>query len=419
LAASQKELQKQQQVALQTTSTQKQLEHELKNERSKLNNIKNELQKEHTDRQDLKARLAEVEMELEKQKLAINQSEEIRKSQKVELAGLQKQITAQADTLATIKSKGGTLQAELTESQKGLTAQQKKALQAESVNKKLEAELNSSRKQIQELQAGLTEAQSLRKGRDGELTKLLKELEAQRQITAQAKAAKKKTASGLIAANLQKDTDDKTILNLEKANKSLEKELAATRNQIAALGIALKSTPTPEKEPAVQVAKVEPVRKPTRTAPSKVSIQAASITTRKEQKTPAPELEEKIQEPEVSAAEKPDFNGIDAFVKSWASAWGQKNVEAYLAHYSSKFQTPRKISMSAWKKQRHQRLGKPAFIKIDIQDIKQKTINDSRARVVFTQKYQSNTYRDQVVKTLDLQWENGSWAIKKETSKPL
>ena len=75
--------------------------------------------------------------------------------------------------------------------------------------------------------------------------------------------------------------------------------------------------------------------------------------------------------------------------------------------------------MTAWKKQRHQRLGKPKFIKIGIRDVKIEKKTDTSARAIFIQKYQSDTFSDQVVKTIDMKWENGAWAIVKETSKKL
>ena len=115
----------------------------------------------------------------------------------------------------------------------------------------------------------------------------------------------------------------------------------------------------------------------------------------------------------------PDLAAVDEFVLSWSQAWEQKNVEAYLSHYSRNFRTPGGISMPAWEKQRYQRLGKPKFIKIGIRDIKKKKQTDSRAQVSFIQEYRSDTYGDQVAKTLDLIWEDGSWAIVNETSKPL
>ena len=205
----------------------------------------------------------------------------------------------------------------------------------------------------------------------------------------------------------------------------MEKELAATRNQVALLEIAAKATPAPAKAPAVQVAKVESPRTPSSPETHKPAtqpastVQIASKTAAITKEAPASIPEEKIMETLVSAVKKPDFNGIDAFVKSWAEVWEQKNVEAYLAHYSKKFHPPRKMSLSAWKKQRHQRLAKPAFIKIEIQDIKQKTIRESSVQAVFIQKYNADTYSDKVIKTLDLIWEDESWAIAKEASRAL
>ena len=128
---------------------------------------------------------------------------------------------------------------------------------------------------------------------------------------------------------------------------------------------------------------------------------------------------EKTAELSAPAEELPDLDAVDAFVRSWSGAWEQKNVEAYLSHYSRNFSTPGGISMAAWKRQRRQRLGKPKFIKIGIKDMDKKKETDSRAQVTFIQEYQSDSFGDQVVKTLELIWENGGWTIKKETSKAL
>ena len=45
------------------------------------------------------------------------------------------------------------------------------------------------------------------------------------------------------------------------------------------------------------------------------------------------------EQPEVTV-ELPDLDAVDAFVRSWAEAWEQKNVEAYVSHYSRNFSTP-------------------------------------------------------------------------------
>ena len=51
--------------------------------------------------------------------------------------------------------------------------------------------------------------------------------------------------------------------------------------------------------------------------------------------------------------------------------------------------------------------------------MKKKKESDTRAQVTFIQKYESDTYGDQVVKTLELVWEDDRWAIAEETSKKL
>ena len=75
--------------------------------------------------------------------------------------------------------------------------------------------------------------------------------------------------------------------------------------------------------------------------------------------------------------------------------------------------------MSAWEKRRYRSLGRAKFIKVDIRDMQKQKVNDSRAQVTFIQEYQSDIYSDQVVKTLELIWENGGWVIAKEMSRGL
>jgi murein L,D-transpeptidase YafK len=130
-------------------------------------------------------------------------------------------------------------------------------------------------------------------------------------------------------------------------------------------------------------------------------------------------IEKLLQEADSLVQKSAGLKTVDPFVRSWAEAWQQKDVENYLAHYSNDFKPSRGLSLSAWQKQRHKRLQKPKFIKIKIRDIQKKAISDSRVLVTFNQKYQSNTYSDQVIKTLDLQWDKDGWTILKETSKAM
>jgi murein L,D-transpeptidase YafK/type II secretory pathway component PulC len=119
------------------------------------------------------------------------------------------------------------------------------------------------------------------------------------------------------------------------------------------------------------------------------------------------------------AAPAPGFTGqtgVEPFIASWAGAWKKKSVEAYLSHYSRNFITPGGMSRAAWKKQREQRLARPQYIKIDIREMQQQIVDESRVQVAFIQEYRSDIYSDKVLKTLDLIRENSGWKIVKETS---
>jgi CubicO group peptidase (beta-lactamase class C family)/chromosome segregation ATPase len=468
----------QQQLITQATKTRQQLEQKLNAEREQLSGVKLQLQKAETNGKELTAQLGTVNMELEKQKQETAQSEAARKSLEADLANQQSQAATIKEELKIAQTVRDTLQAELADLQKETATLQKSATQTVSSKTELEKELVAKRSQIEELgesqrqfiaqaakkqqqqeqvlvaerlklkeiETKLQEAQAKGEKLTNELANVSDAHKKQQQKTAQSEAARKSLETQLtkqkdqivsLEENLeamQRDKDsDRAKLTLVQNEMTAQQEAAlqtatakATLNQKAVLEAALKTTPAPAKEPEVLVAKVEEsALKPSKPEPHKVSVPAGPTfrltgkTAATREKTPASEPEAKIQKPVIAATEKPDFDGVDVFIKSWAKAWEQKHVDSYLAHYSKKFQPSGKISLAAWKKQRRQRLGNPKLIKIDISEVKHKTTSASRVRVDFTQKYQSNTYSDQVVKTFDLQWENGGWAIVKETSRAI
>jgi hypothetical protein len=155
-------------------------------------------------------------------------------------------------------------------------------------------------------------------------------------------------------------------------------------------------------------------------APAGVKYQAMPVTEILAPWNPAPKAMAKVQEPTpIPAAELSDFTAVEPFISAWAGAWKQKDIAAYLSHYSGNFSPPGGMSRAAWEKQRHERLGRPLFINIDIREMRQDKENDSGVQVAFIQEYQSDIYSDKVLKTLDLTWENGGWMIIKETSRAL
>ena len=103
-------------------------------------------------------------------------------------------------------------------------------------------------------------------------------------------------------------------------------------------------------------------------------------------------------------------------VNSWASAWSKQNVSGYLNAYTAGFRPLNGLSNNAWQTQRNQRLTKPTFIKVKLNNIRTSIINADTAKVTFSQIYQSNTFKDTSKKQILLTRVNNAWRIKEERS---
>lgn len=112
------------------------------------------------------------------------------------------------------------------------------------------------------------------------------------------------------------------------------------------------------------------------------------------------------------AAEPSTEDNIKSAVQSWAAAWSQQNVDAYIASYVDNYSTG--SSHSTWAAQRKTKLTRPKSIAITIEDLEVMTLDDNTARAEFVQDYRSNTYYDQVLKQMTLSKQGESWKISAE-----
>lgn len=101
-------------------------------------------------------------------------------------------------------------------------------------------------------------------------------------------------------------------------------------------------------------------------------------------------------------------------LESWQGAWKAQDVDAYLATYSNFFNPEGDISLEAWKKKRKRSLSRPIFIRIDIKDSVFEMISSKQMVITFKQSYESDTYHDEVIKTLTMKKEEEGWKITKE-----
>jgi len=468
----------QRQLIIQAAKTRNQLESDLAAEQDKLNTANTRLQASQDNEQELTSRLATANSALKKQQQETAQAESDGQKLKAKLAEQQTMVANLDEELKRLQASRESLQEELAGVRKTLADQKDVAALADTAKTALEAELATAMTRIKDLQESQNQAaalaamtqkqmQELQTGNIKltlQLAKVSGELEAQQQavvksvtyqkqlelelltknseltaelVNSRARAQELQTALADAGSSGKDQAEEYTLISSELAkqrritdqaealNRKLAADLTAARKQVELLQAALKAGPPSAVDPEGKVAKMEPVVKYSQpeTIQSPVlqnhRAPAAPPKGAKLKTVTVPEPVEKTAELVTDAKELPDLAAVDAFVGKWAQSWEQKNVEAYLSHYSRDFSAPGGLSLAAWKKQRHQRLGKPKFIKIDIHDLKKNMETDTRAQVTFIQKYNSDTYGDQVAKTLDLIWEDGSWAIAKETSKAL
>ena len=147
------------------------------------------------------------------------------------------------------------------------------------------------------------------------------------------------------------------------------------------------------------------------------AVKPAPVT---ETVNPIPEPEIVVSEPVSEPTEPPPEDGesiILAAISSWSAAWSAQDVNAYLSHYASSFRPKGGMARESWAAQRRERLGKPNFIEVKIENPTVQMKDEKSARVEFLQLYRADSYNDRVVKILDMTREGNEWQIQREQSK--
>ena len=101
---------------------------------------------------------------------------------------------------------------------------------------------------------------------------------------------------------------------------------------------------------------------------------------------------------------------------AWADAWTDQNQKAYLSHYSGQYRPELGESRKSWLETRRVRILRPDWIKVDIQEVSMRRVAADQVQIKFRQKYDSNTYRDEIWKSINMLNENGKWLILMERS---
>ena len=146
--------------------------------------------------------------------------------------------------------------------------------------------------------------------------------------------------------------------------------------------------------------------------------------------TPAPSVDQgKL--PEVTAKEIPvkpakeaskeaassaEADLVKSAVQSWARSWSQKDMKKYFAAYASNFVPPDNMSRAKWESERELRITSKKKIQVAVSNFKIE-VQGNKAKVNFSQVYESDNFKGNSRKSLELTKQSGIWLITRETVK--
>jgi outer membrane protein assembly factor BamD len=105
------------------------------------------------------------------------------------------------------------------------------------------------------------------------------------------------------------------------------------------------------------------------------------------------------------------------FVEQWRKAWESKDLDAYMACYSRKFQSEKR-DWKAWRSYKAGLNEKYKSIRIEVEKL-EITPHEGGVKASFIQRYRADSYQDVGRKVLELVQEEGRWKIIRETWRTL
>lgn len=213
-------------------------------------------------------------------------------------------------------------------------------------------------------------------------------------------------------------------LQLDTQNTAAREKLSLVNDLFSAEQAAAAAAPAPQAGPApsATVNAQEPgPAKPTAEMPGPV-MSGSDPGAGAEEKPSSQKAAEKDPAAKKATAESgPEPKQVDTdvvvqAVRDWAAAWSRQDVETYLNAYADSFLPPAGMSREDWHSQRRERLNEPEYIRVGIDDVRVNTLGPDHVQVRFRQDYQSNTYSDNVIKTLLMKRDGDRWLIAEEYS---
>lgn len=126
----------------------------------------------------------------------------------------------------------------------------------------------------------------------------------------------------------------------------------------------------------------------------------------------APKPEPTKEESQLKQA-KTEQTEVRLAISAWAKAWAQKDMNRYLAAYASSFTPPDKMPRSKWESDRRARILSKKTISVDVNNLKI-DVSGNKATARFQQIYESDNFKGNSLKTLELVKQGDRWLITRE-----
>ncbi len=219
-------------------------------------------------------------------------------------------------------------------------------------------------------------------------------------------------------------------LNEDKSSDALELEQQTALTQVPLSGIALASTKpvvtkpltkTPQPivsastaattVPAVPVP-VAPVVAPPVTPP----LPVVNVPVAAPAKIAAPQTVVSQAKGEVGGSKnisgEVDIKGVlQSTLLGWAAAWSRRDIATYVGYYADNYQPDAATSHEAWVDQRRERIRRPAWIKVKLEEFDVQPGRDGQYVVQVIQNYAAKGYHDRNQKQFIFAHQADAWRI--------
>ncbi len=118
----------------------------------------------------------------------------------------------------------------------------------------------------------------------------------------------------------------------------------------------------------------------------------------------------------ASTAESPaqdDSPALKQVLDDWLADWNRRDAPAYFAHY-----VPGDVAVGKpreeWQRARSERIKRARYIRVAAEEVQVREAGSPHPRLIFTQRYESDTYKERSRKVLTLVKLDGRWLIEKE-----